>query len=243
MPFCYQLTVFFIWFCIFCVFTFLMRPLCPFVTNWPGTSLAKFFVNTIFIIKPLIVKAFWTVKLIVIIIYHKCFGTLIRSVGRFVLIYLRIWGFEIAYFEEHPCWPLSWCTPHFVNFVCLYLWILGILCILRSIPAGGVTCVWWRRGWWAPTCLSHPPSTQPDTSVSLTKEDIISRAKRKFGHPPSTQPDTSVSLTKEDTISRATRNFGHPPSTQPDISVSLQGGEKEQGAHHLPNLHLTKEQH
>ena len=196
-----------------------MRPLCPFVTNWPGTSLAKFFVNTIFIIKPLIAKAFWTVKLIVIIIYHNCFGTLIRSVGRFVLIYLRIWGFEIVYFEEHLCWPLSWCTPHFVNFVCLYLcifWILGILCILRSIPAGGVTCVWWRRGWWAPTCLSHPPSTQPDTSVSLTKED---------------------------TISRATRNFGHPPSTQPDTSVCLQGVGKEQGAHHLPNLHVTKEEH
>ena len=25
--------------------------------------------------------------------------------------------------------------------------------------------------------------------------------------------------------------------------MCLQGGEKEQGAHHLPNLHLTKEQH
>ena len=153
-----------------------MRPLCPFVTNWPGTSLAKFFVNTLFIIKPLIAKAFWTVKLIVIMIYHNCFGTPIRSVERVVLINLCIWRFEIVYFEEHPCWPLSWWTPHFVNFVCLYLcilWILGILCILRSIPASGVTCVWWRRGWWAPTCLSHPPSTQPDTSVSLTKEDTI----------------------------------------------------------------------
>ena len=66
---------------------------------------------------------------------------------------------------------------------------MGILCILRSIPAGGVTCVWWRRGWWAPTCLSHPPSTQPDTSVCL------------------------------------------------------QGVEKEQGVHQLPNLHLNKEHH
>ena len=157
-------------------------------------------------------------------ISYNFFGTFIRSVGRFVLIYLCIWGSEKLYFEEHPRWPLSWSTPHFVNFVCLYLcilWILGILCILRSIPAGGVTCVWWRRGWWAPTCLSHPPSTQPDTSVSLTKEDTIWHKIR----------------------SRATWKFSHPPSTQPDTSVSLQGGEKEQGDHHLPNLHLTKEQH
>ena len=125
-----NLWLFLFWFCIFYMFTFLMRALCSLVTNWLGTFLAKLFVNTIFIIKPLIAKAFWTVKLIVIMIYYNCFGTPIRSVGRFVLIFLCIWGFEIVYFEEHPCWPLSWWTLHFVNFVCLYLcilWILGIL--------------------------------------------------------------------------------------------------------------------
>ena len=119
-PLCFFVTrwLFFIWFCIFCVFTFLMRPLCSLVTNWLGTSLTKFFVNTIFVIKPLIAKAFGTVKLIVIMIYYNCFGTPIRSVGRFVWIYLRIWGFEIVYFQEYPCWLL-----HFVNLLCVCIFV------------------------------------------------------------------------------------------------------------------------